>query len=173
MGAVRDWLAGRWVGAALAVGGILLVVPSLVAPTWQMTVADREHGSLLSQQWEWSWGRVRVTGLEGVELRDQWNPLGLALLVVLLLAALGGIGVWVLGGARDGSAGWAGSAGSAGATVRAWGRGAGLVGVGLLTGQVLTTVTARIGRSFGEVDQGVSGLTVRTDMTGAGSCETA
>ena len=154
MGTVRDWLAGRALSGGLALLGVLLVVPSLYSPTWEMAVADREHGSLLSHQWEWSWGRVRVTGLEGVELRDQWNPLGLAVLVVLLVAGLAGVGVWL-------------------ARRVAWGHVLGLVTVGLLTGRVLTTVADRVGRSLGEVDQGAAGLTVRTEMTQAGSLETA
>src|SRR6478672_11549684 len=94
MGTVRDSLAGRWLGGGLALLGVLLVVPSLFSPTWEMAVADREQGSLLSRQWEWSWGRVRVTGLEGVELRDQWNPIALGVLVVLLVAALVGVAAW-------------------------------------------------------------------------------
>ena len=61
MGTVRDWFAGRWLSGGLALLGVLLVVPSLLSPTWEMSVSDREHGSLLSRQWEWSWGRVRVT----------------------------------------------------------------------------------------------------------------
>jgi hypothetical protein len=95
-----------------------------------------------------------VTGLEGVELRDQWHPLGLAVLVALLVAALGGVGIWL-------------------ARRVAWGHLLGLLTVGLLAGRVLTTVSDRVGRSLGEVDQGVAGLTVRTDMTPAGSLETA
>ena len=149
MGTVRDWLADRRLGGGLALLGVLLVVPSLFSPTWEMAVADREHGSLLSRQWEWSWGRVRVTGLEGVELRDQWNLLGLAVLVVLLVAALVGVAVWL-------------------PRRVAWGRVAGLVTIALLTGRVLTTVSDRVGRSLGEVDQGASGLTVRTGMTAGG-----
>jgi hypothetical protein len=154
MGTVRDRLASRWLSGGFALLGVLLVLPSLLSPSWEMAVADREHGSVLSRQWEWSWGRVRVTGLEGVELRDQWNPLGLTLLGVLLVAALGGVGVWV-------------------PRRLAWGRVVGLVTVGLLTGRVLTTVSDRVGRSLGEVDQGAAGLTVRTEMTTAGSLETA
>ena len=154
MGTVRARLAGRALSGSLALLGVLLVVPSLFSPTREMAVADREHGSLLSRQWEWSWGRVRVTGLEGVELRDQWNPFGLAVLVVLLVAGLAGVGVWL-------------------ARRVTWGHVLGLVAVGLLTGRVLTTVTDRLGRSLGEVDQGAAGLTVRTEMTQAGSLETA
>ena len=154
MGTVRDWFAGRWLSGGLALLGVLLVVPSLLSPTWEMSVSDREHGSVLSRQWEWSWGRVRQTGLEGVELRDQWNPVGLAVIVVLLVAALAGV------------AGWA-------ARRVAWGRVAGLVAVGLLAGRVLTTVSDRVGRSIDEIDQGASGLSVRTGMTSAGSLETA
>lgn len=153
MGTVRDGPAGRWLAAGVAFAAILLVVPSLLSPTWEMSVSDREHGSLLSRQWEWSWGRVRVTGLEGVELRDDWNPIALGVLVVLLVAAL--VGVAALASRRVG-----------------WGRGAALVTVALLTGRVLTTVADRLGRSLGEVDQGASGLTVRSQMTGAGTLET-
>ncbi len=153
MGTVRDGLAGRWLGVGVAVLGILLVLPSLLSPTWEMSVSDREHGSLLSRQWEWSWGRVRVTGLEGVELRDDWNPIALGVLVVLLLAALVGVAAWA--SRRVG-----------------WGRGAALVTVALLTGRVLTTVADRLGRSLGEVDQGASGLAVRSQMTAAGTLET-
>ena len=116
-------------------------------------MSDREHGSLLSRQWEWSWGRVRVTGLEGVELRDDWNPVALGVLVVLLVAAL--VGVVAL--RRDGSRGVAAPR---------------LVTIALLTGRVLTTVADRLGRSLGEVDQGASGLTVRSQMTAAGTLET-
>jgi len=154
MGTVRDRFAGRWVSGGLALLGVLLVVPSLLSPTWEMSVSDREHGSVLSRQWEWSWGRVRQTGLEDVELRDQWNLVGLAVIVVLLVAALAGV------------AGWA-------ARRVAWGRVAGLVAVGLLAGRVLTTVSDRVGRSIDEIDQGASGLSVRTGMTSAGSLETA
>ncbi|WP_020143781.1 hypothetical protein [Terracoccus sp. 273MFTsu3.1] len=154
MGTVRARLAGRALSGGLALLGVLLVVPSLFSPTREMAVADREHGSLLSRQWEWSWGRVRVAGLEGVELRDQWNPFGLAVLVVLLVAGLAGVAVWL-------------------ARRVTWGHVLGLVAVGLLTGRVLTTVTDRLGRSLGEVDQGAAGLTVRTEMTQAGSFETA
>jgi hypothetical protein len=153
MGRVRDGLAGRWLDVGVAFLAILLVVPSLLAPTWEMSVSDREHGSLLSRQWEWSWGRVRVTGLEGVELRDDWNPVALGVLVLLLAAALVGVAAWA--SRRVG-----------------WGRGAALVTLALLTGRVLTTVAARLGRSLGEVDQGASGLTVRSEMTGAGTLET-
>lgn len=154
MGTVRERLAGRALSGSLALLGVLLVVPSLFSPTWEMVTADREHGSLLSRQWEWSWGRVREAGLEGVELRDQWNLLGLGVLVVLLAAALVGVAVWL-------------------PRRVAWGRVIGLVTIALLTGRVLTTVSDRVGRSLGEVDQGASGLTVRTEMTPAGSLETA
>ena len=153
MGTVRDGLAGRWLGVGVAVLGILLVLPSLLSPTWEMSVSDREHGSLLSRQWEWSWGRVRVTGLEGVELHDDWNPVALGVLVVLLVAAL--VGVVAFASRR-----------------LAWGRSAALVTIALLAGRVLTTVADRLGRSLGEVDQGASGLTVRSQMTAAGTLET-
>jgi len=154
MSTVRDWFAGRWLSGGLALLGVLLVVPSLVSPTWEMSVSDREHGALLSRQWEWSWGRIRQTGIEDVELRDDWNVVGLAVLVALLVLALGGVVVWVVRRV-------------------AWGRVVRLVAIGLLAGRVLTTVSDRVGRSLGEVDQGASGLSVRTEMTSVGSLETA
>lgn len=153
MGTVREAFAGRAVAGGVALLGVLLVVPSLVSPTWEMSVADREHGSRLSRQWEWSWGRVRVTGLEGVELRDQWNVAGLVVLLVVLAASLVGLVVWMLRRV-------------------AWGPVVALVTVALLAGRELTTVSARLGRSLVEVDRGVAGLTVRTEMTSAGSLET-
>lgn len=154
MGTVRHALGGRWPATGAALLGILLVVPSVASPTWEMSVADREHGSLLSRQWEWSWGRVRLTGLEGVELSDQWNPVGLAVLLVVLAAAVVGVAAWALRRSP-------------------WGQAVALVAVGLLAGRVLTTVSARLGRSLNEVDRGAAGLTVQTDMTSAGSLESA
>lgn len=154
MGTVREWASSRRLRGGVALLGVLLVVPSLFLPVWRVTASDREHGSLLSRREEWSWGRVRETGIEGVELRDVWNPLGLTVLVALLVASLVGIAVW-------------------GARRAPWGRVVGLVAIGLLTGRVLTTVAARVGRSLGEVDQGGSGLMVRTEMTPAGSLESA
>jgi hypothetical protein len=154
MGTARDGLASRWLSGGMALLGVLLVVPSLFLPAWQVSASDREHGSILSRQWEWSWGRVRETGIEGVELRDVWNPVALVILVALLVASLAGIAVWAF-------------------RRPAWGQVAGLVTIGLLTGRVLTTVAARVGRSLGEVDQGGSGLMVRTEMTTAGSLESA
>lgn len=154
MGTVRHALGGRWPAAGAALLGVLLVVPSVGSPTWEMSVADREHGSLLSRQWEWSWGRVRLTGLEGVELSDRWNPFGLAVLLVVLAAAAVGVAAWAL---RRSSVS----------------RAVALVAVGLLAGRVLTTVSARLGRSLNEVDRSAAGLTVQTDMTSAGSLESA
>lgn len=154
MGTARHTLAGRRPAAGAALFGILLVVPSVASPTWEMAVADREHGSLLSRQWEWSWGRVRLTGLEGVELSDQWNPIGLTVLLLVLAAAVVGVAAWAV---RRSS----------------WSQAVALVAVSLLAGRVLTTVSARIGHSLNEVDRGAAGLTVRTDMTSAGSLESA
>ena len=94
------------------------------------------------------------TGIEGVELRDVGTPVALVILVALLVASLAGIAVWAF--RRPGSV-----------------QVAGLVTIGLLMGRVLTTVAARVGRSLGEVDQGGSGLMVRTEMTMVGSLESA
>ena len=144
MGTVRDGLASRWLsgrrGAARCPAGRALAVPRRRGRCRPRTASTAR---ILSRQWEWSWGRVRETGLEGVELRDVWNPVALVILVALLVASLAGVAVWA-------------------SRRPAWGQVAGLVTIGLLTGRVLTTVAARVGRSLGEVDQGGSGLMVRT-----------
>ena len=50
------------------------------------------RGELLSQQWQWSWGRIDLTGLTGVELDLVPNPVGLVVAVVLLV--LGALASW-------------------------------------------------------------------------------
>ena len=76
-------VAGRWPSGLAALLGVVLAVPSLVGPTWLQTVSDRTRGELLSQQWQWSWGRVDLFGLTGVELDLVPNPVGLVVAVVL------------------------------------------------------------------------------------------
>jgi hypothetical protein len=142
----------RVVGAAVALFGVLLAVPSVFAPTWHLTNSDRERGALLSELWGWSWGRSRLVGVGGVELEDLWNPLGLALFVVLLLVALAAVAVWVRG--------------------PAWALLAGPVGVALLAGRLLTTTADRAGRDVREDVYGGSGLTIVTDTPRAGVLET-
>ncbi|MGW5238255.1 hypothetical protein ACWEOW_04945 [Monashia sp. NPDC004114] len=143
----------RVVGASVALLGVLLAVPSVFAPTWHLTNSDRERGALLSELWGWSWGRSRLVAAGGVELEDLWNPLGLAVFVVLLLIALAGIVVWVRG--------------------PAWALLAGPVGVALLAGRLLTTTADRAGRDVREDVYSGSGLTILTDTPRAGVLETA
>jgi hypothetical protein len=149
MGLQRAWL----VGGAVAIVGVLLALPSVVAPTWHQTISDRERGALLSEQWEWSWGRSRLTGLGGVELQDLWNPLGLTIFVLLLGAAVAGVVLWVRGRPS-------------------WAVLAGLVGVAALAGRLVTTSAERHGRTLREEIYGASGLTLVTDTPGAGVLET-
>ena len=145
-------VAGRWPAAVVALLGVALSVPSVTGPTWLQTIADRERGELLSRQWQWSWGRVDLTGLTGVELDLVPNPVGLVVAVVLLVLGAAAVVVWML--ARGGSAVLA------------------PVAVALLAGRLLTTSAERHGRSFREVDRSEAGLTVTIGSTTAGWLET-
>lgn len=143
----------RMVGAAVALLGVLLAVPSVFAPTWHLTISDRERGALLSEQWVWSWGRSRLVGAAGVELSDLWNPFGLSIFVVLLLGALVAVVIWARG--------------------PAWILVGVPVGVALLGGRLLTTTADRVGRDVREDVYGGSGLMLLTDTPMAGLLESA
>jgi hypothetical protein len=146
-------VVGRWPAALVALLGVVLAVPSLVGPSWLQTVSDRQRGELLSQQWQWSWGRVDLTGLTGVELDRVPNPVGLAVAVVLLVLAAVAVAVWALA------------------------RGVVVVlapiALALLTGRLLTTAAERHGRSFREELASEAGLSISTGSTTAGWLETA
>ena len=146
-------VAGRWPAALVALLGVVLAVPSLVGPTWLQTVSDRQRGELLSQQWQWSWGRVDLTGLTGVELDLVPNPVGLAVAVALLVLGALAAAVWALA------------------------RGAVVVlapiALALLAGRLLTTVSERHGRAFREEIASEAGLSVTSGSTTAGWLETA
>jgi hypothetical protein len=131
---------------------VVLAVPSLVGPTWLQTVSDRQRGELLSQQWQWSWGRVDLFGLTGVELDLVPNPVGLVVAVVLLV--LGGIGVvaWML---RRGPVAVIGP-----------------IALAMLAGRLLTTAAERHGRSFREQIGSEAGLSISSGSTTAGWLET-
>src|SRR3954469_9049522 len=81
------------VAALLAV---LLTLPSVVAPTWQLTTLDSQSGVVLFDQQFWSWGRSRALGAGGAVVQDLWNPFGLAALVLLVALAAGGAVAWML-----------------------------------------------------------------------------
>ena len=87
-------VVGRWPAGLAALLGVALAVPSVVGPSWLQTVSDRQRGELLSQQWQWSWGRVDLTGLTGVELDLVPNPVGLAVAVALLVLGAVAVAVW-------------------------------------------------------------------------------
>lgn len=144
---------GRWRSGAVALLGVALSVPSVIAPTWIQTVADGERGDLLSEQAQWSWGRVEITGLTGVELGLTTNPVGLVVAVTLLVLAVVAVAVWVLG------------------------RGPVLVLapilLALLAGRLLTTSAERHGRIFHNEIASVGGLIVTNGSTTAGWLETA
>lgn len=146
-------LPGRGPAGAAALLGVVLSVPSVVAPTWVQTVGDRQRGDLLSGQSQWSWGRVELTGLTGVELGFVPNPVGLVVAVTLLVLAFAAVAVWVLA------------------------KGPQLVlapiGLALLTGRLLTTSAERHGRAFQDDIASEAGLTVTNGSTAAGWLETA
>jgi hypothetical protein len=139
--------------AATALLGVALSVPSVIAPTWTQTVGDRQRGDLLSGQAQWSWGRVELTGLTGVELEVVPNPIGLALAVALLMVGLAGVGVWLLSRGRR--------------VVVA------PILLALLAARLLTTAAERHGRVFREEIASEAGLTVTNGTTTAGWLETA
>ncbi len=146
-------VAGRWPAGLAALLGVALAVPSLVGPTWLQTVSDRQRGELLSQQWQWSWGRVDLTGLTGVELDLVPNPVGLAVAVALLVLGAVAVAVWML--ARG--ALWASLA---------------PIALALLAGRLLTTAAERHGRSFREELGSEAGLSITSGSTTAGWLET-
>jgi uncharacterized membrane protein YgdD (TMEM256/DUF423 family) len=144
---------GRWAAALAALLGVGLAVPSLVGPSWLQTVSDRERGELLSQQWQWSWGRVDLTGLTGVELDLVPNPVGLAVAVALLAVGLVAVVMWTM---------------SRGALVSL-----APIGLALLAGRLLTTAAERHGRSFRDDRGSEAGLSIVSGSTTAGWLETA
>ncbi|WP_404390883.1 hypothetical protein [Humibacillus xanthopallidus] len=146
-------VAGRWPVALVALLGVAMAVPSLVGPTWLQTVSDRQRGELLSQQWQWSWGRVDVTGLTGVELDLVPNPVGLAVAVVLLVLGAVAVAVWAL---------------ARGVVVLL-----APIALALLAGRLLTTAAERHGRVFREEIASEAGLSVTSGSTTVGWLETA
>lgn len=145
-------VAGRWPSGLAALLGVVLAVPSLVGPTWLQTVSDRQRGELLSQQWQWSWGRVDLTGLTGVELDLVPNPVGLVVAVVLLVLGAVGVVAWML---REGPVGVIAP-----------------MALALLAGRLLTTSAERHGRSFREEVGSEAGLSISSGSTTAGWLET-
>lgn len=146
-------VAGRWPAGLAALLGVALAVPSVVGPTWLQTVADRERGELLSGQSQWSWGRVDLTGLTGVELQQVPNPVGLAVAVTLLVLGAAAVAVWVV--------------------VRGPLLVLAPIGLALLAGRLLTTAAERHGRIFRDEIASEAGLTVTNGSTTAGWLETA
>lgn len=146
-------VAGRWPAAAVGLAGVALVVPSMVGPTWLQTVGDRERGDLLSEERQWSWGRVDLSGLTGVALDQVPNPVGLVVAVALLVLGFVGVVAWLLVPGRR--------------VVLA------VVALALLTGRVLTTSAERQGRGSRELPGSESGLTVVNGSMTAGWLETA
>ena len=97
---------GRRPGAALAVAGLLLALPSVVWPvlviTYSPSVDPTDAGDGLGQG-VWSWGRYAQLGdPHGGPVFDVSNATGLLFLVVTLVVGLGGALAWAL---VDGSPG--------------------------------------------------------------------
>ncbi|MBC9819809.1 hypothetical protein [Terrabacter sp. MAHUQ-38] len=82
--------------------GVVLALPSVVAPTWRLTTLDSERGVILFDQQDWSWGRSRVLGAGGSVVQDLPNAFGLVVLLILLAASAAGALAWLLT-----PAGWA------------------------------------------------------------------
>jgi hypothetical protein len=139
----------RLPGGALALVGVLLALPSVVAPTWHVTTSARDRGGLLFEEWDWSWGRSRLEGAGGLELQELWNGFGLAVFLVLLVVAAIASAQWVRSHAS-------------------WAALAGPVGVAALAGRLVTTAADRHSRT---VREQVYGLVTVTDTPGAGVLE--
>ncbi len=141
----------RVLGGAVALVGVLVALPSVVAPTWHLATFAQQRGQLVTEEWDWSWGRSWVVGAAGVALQDLWNPFGLAIFVVLLVAAIAGAVVWMTGAGP-------------------WSAILGPVAVALLAGRLVTAAVERQGRP---VRTDVYGLYVTTDTPSAGVLESA
>src|SRR3954454_9628654 len=134
------------VAALLAV---LLTLPSVVAPTCQITTLDSQSGVVLFDQQFWSWGRSRALGAGGAVVQDLWNHFGLVALVLLVALAAGGAVAWMLGKAP-----WVSLV-----ALLSW--------AGLL-GRLATTAADRLGRP---VRDDVHGLAAGGASTTAGALE--
>lgn len=141
---------GRWTAGLVALVGVLASLPSLVQPTWQQIVGDRQRGELLSGQKQWSWGRVELTGITGVQLSTVPNPVGLVVAVLVALLAAVAVVAWIFG---------------QGALA--------IGGIALLAGRLLTTSAERHGRIFRDQPGSEAGLSVTSSTTTAGWLETA
>ncbi|GAA2747338.1 hypothetical protein GCM10009868_36410 [Terrabacter aerolatus] len=136
-------------GAAVILG-VLLALPTVVSPTWRLTTLDSQSGVVLFDQQDWSWGRTRLLGAGGAVTQDVWNPLGLAVLVVLLALAAVGAAAWLVSSAP-------------------WVRVAAPLATAALLGQLLAFAAARLGRP---VRDDVHGLAASGASTSVGMLET-
>jgi hypothetical protein len=134
---------------AMALVGVVMALPSVVAPTWQLTTLDSAGGVLLFDQQDWSWGRSRVLGAGGAVVQDLPNAFGLVVLVALLAVAAAGALVWLFTSAP-------------GASVAA------LVTAAALLGRLATTAAERHGAS---VRDDVHGLAAIGSTTTVGALE--
>jgi hypothetical protein len=142
-------LRERVPAAAAALVGVVLALPSVVAPTWQLTTLGSERGVVLFDQQEWSWGRSQVLGAGGSTVQDLGSLFGLVVLVGLLVVTAAGAVASVLSTAP-------------------WAAVAGLVASAALLGRLATTVSERLGRS---VRDDVHGLAATGASTSAGALE--
>jgi hypothetical protein len=143
----------RWPGSVTALTGVALALPSVTSPTWQQTVAAREQGEVVARQLRFSWGRVDFEGPVGVPLGTTENRVALIGFVALLVVAAAGATAWLL--------------------VRGPAALLAPIGVALLAGRLVATVTERHGRVLAPETRPGPGLTYLTGSTDAGWYETA
>ena len=143
---------GRWPAGLVALAGVMLVVPSLGAPTWQQTVSAPERGEILSRQQQFSWGRQVVEGFAGSLFGIVENPAGRVVLTALVVVAAAGALAWLVvpGGVAV----------------------LGPVAVALLLGHVASSATQRLGRSLADRAPAGPGLEYVGGSTDAGTAET-
>jgi len=88
--AVREW---TW-GVRLAVVGVLLAMPTIVWPAWQLTFPGQPEFELSV----WTWGRLEIRpggpgGADSPELRMAAVPLVVHVLILFLASAATGVGM--------------------------------------------------------------------------------
>ena len=142
-------LRERVPAGAVALVGVGLALPSVVAPTWRLTTLDRERGVVLFDERQWSWGRSQVLGAGGTAVQDLPNTVGLGVLVCLLVLTATAACAWMLSAAP-------------------WTSVAGPVASAALLGRLATTVSERHGRA---VRDDVHGLAATGATTAAGVLE--
>ena len=143
----------RWPATVIALAGVLLALPSVALATWQQAVVARDRGEVVVRELVYSWGRADLVEAGGSASTPGGNSLALVGFAALLVVAAAAAVAWLVLPRRL-------------ALLAP-------LGVALLAGRLVGTVTERHGRSFAPGTQQVPGLAYVADSTVAGWAETA